>query len=79
VATLILLAIISFTNPNNSVILYWALLVGFLQRGLEKPSLDELTEPDDTRAAITLLALFLMIATILPFTPDLAGRFGIGD
>jgi membrane-associated protease RseP (regulator of RpoE activity) len=79
VATLILLAIVSFTNPNNSVILYWALLVGFLQRGLEKPSLNELSEPDDTRAAITLVALFLMIATILPFTPDLAGRFGIGD
>jgi hypothetical protein len=51
------------------VILYWALLVGFLQRGLENPSLDELLEPDDIRAAITLLALFLMIATILPFTP----------
>jgi membrane-associated protease RseP (regulator of RpoE activity) len=79
VATLILLAIVSFTNPNNSVILYWALLVGFLQRGLEKPSLNELSEPDDTRAAITLLALFLMIATILPFSPELAGRFGIGD
>jgi membrane-associated protease RseP (regulator of RpoE activity) len=79
VATLILLAIVSFTNPNNSVILYWALLVGFLQRGLEKPSLDELSEPNDTRAAITLLLLFLMIATLLPFSPDLAGRFGIGD
>jgi membrane-associated protease RseP (regulator of RpoE activity) len=79
IATLVLLAIISFTNPNNSVILYWALLVGFLQRGLEKPCLNELSEPDDTRAALTLLALFLMIATILPFSPELAGRFGIGD
>jgi membrane-associated protease RseP (regulator of RpoE activity) len=79
VATLVLLAIVSFTNPNNSVILYWALLVGFLQRSLEKPSLNELTEPDDTRAALALLALFLMIATILPFSPELAGRFGIGE
>jgi hypothetical protein len=50
----------------------------FLQRDLERPSLNEITEPDDARAALGLLALFLMITTLLPLTPALAGRLGIG-
>jgi membrane-associated protease RseP (regulator of RpoE activity) len=78
IATLVILAIVAFANPANSVILYWAVLIGFLQRTLEKPCLNELTEPDDTRAALMLLALFLSIAILIPFSPDLAGRFGIG-
>lgn len=79
IATLIILGIVVLTNPANSLILYWAVLVGFLQRNLERPSLNELTEPDDTRAALTLLALFLMIAVLIPFSPELAGKIGIGD
>jgi membrane-associated protease RseP (regulator of RpoE activity) len=51
----------------------------FLQRDLERPSLNELSEPDDARAALALLALFLMIVTLLPLTPSLAGRLGIGS
>ncbi|MCG8367470.1 MAG: site-2 protease family protein [Pseudanabaenales cyanobacterium] len=75
VITLVVLAIVSFVNP---LALYWAILILFLQRNLERPSLNELTEPDDTRAALGLLALFLMLATLLPLTPSLAGRLGIG-
>lgn len=75
VATLIVLAIASLANP---IALYWAIVILFLQRDLERPSLNELTEPDDARAALGLLALFLMIATLLPITPALAGRLGIG-
>jgi hypothetical protein len=45
---------------------------------LERPSLNELTEPDDARAAWGLLALFLMLATLIPLSPGLAGRLGIG-
>jgi len=75
VATLIVLAIASLANP---LALYWAIVIVFLQRDLERPSLNELTEPDDARAALGLLALFLMIATLLPITPALAGRLGIG-
>lgn len=74
-ATLIVLAIASFTNP---LALYWAVVIVFLQRDLERPSLNELTEPDDARAALGLLALFLTIATLLPLTSALAGRLGIG-
>ncbi|MDJ0707319.1 MAG: site-2 protease family protein [Leptolyngbyaceae cyanobacterium MO_188.B28] len=75
VITLVILAIVSFVNP---LALYWAVLILFLQRNLERPSLNEITEPDDTRAALGLLALFLMLATLLPLTPSLAGHLGIG-
>jgi len=76
--TLVILGFVAFFNPANMVIFYWLILVGFLQRGLERPSLDEITEPNDTRAALGLIALFIMAATIIPFSPDLAGNLGIG-
>ncbi|MDX2100267.1 MAG: site-2 protease family protein, partial [Leptolyngbyaceae cyanobacterium bins.59] len=74
-ATLAVLAIAALANP---LALYWAVIILLLQRDLERPSLNELVEPDDARAALALLALFLMITTLLPLTPSLAGRLGIG-
>jgi len=74
-ATLILLALVSL---GNTLAMYWAIVILLLQRDLERPSLNEISEPDDARAALGLLALFLMIATLLPLTPGLAGRLGIG-
>ena len=79
VATLIVLGLITLANPGNPIPLYWAILIIFLQRDLERPALNELTEPDDTRAAWSLLALFLMLATLIPLTPSLAGSLGIGS
>ena len=75
IATLIVLGLASLVNP---LALYWAVLILFLQRDLERPALNELSEPDDARAALGLLVLFLMAATLLPLTPGLAGRLGIG-
>ncbi|MGB3493240.1 MAG: site-2 protease family protein [Elainellaceae cyanobacterium] len=75
VATLVFLGLATFVN---SLALYWAILILFLQRDLERPSLDELTEPNDARAALGLLMLFLMAATLLPLTSGLAGQLGIG-
>ncbi len=75
IATLILLALVSL---GNTLAMYWAIVIFFLQRDQERPSLNEVTEPDDARAALGLLALFLMITTLLPLTPGLAGRLGIG-
>ncbi|NMG18171.1 site-2 protease family protein [Brasilonema bromeliae] len=75
IATLIVLALVSLVNP---LAMYWAIVIVFLQRDLERPSLNEISEPDDARAALGLLALFLMVATLLPLTPGLAGRLGIG-
>ncbi|MBW4616141.1 MAG: site-2 protease family protein [Desmonostoc vinosum HA7617-LM4] len=75
-ATLILLALVSL---GNVLAMYWAIVIFLLQRDQERPSLNEISEPDDARAALGLLALFLMIATLLPLTPALAGRLGIGS
>ncbi|MEO1620034.1 MAG: site-2 protease family protein, partial [Cyanobacteria bacterium J06632_3] len=72
---LVLLAIVGLFNP---LALYWAVLILFLQRQPERPCTDDLTEPDDARAALGLLALFLMLLVLLPLTPSLAGRLGIG-
>lgn len=75
VITLIVLGLAALVNPLS---LYWAIVILFLQRDLERPALNELSEPDDARAALGLLILFLMAATLLPLTPSLAGRLGIG-
>jgi membrane-associated protease RseP (regulator of RpoE activity) len=69
--TLVILGFVAFFNPANLVILYWLILVGFLQRSLERPSLDEIT-------VLGLIALFVMAAIVIPFSPELAGKLGIG-
>ena len=78
IITLVILGIVTIFSPANPITLYWAVVILFLQRDLERPSLNELTEPDDTRAGWGLLALFLMLATLIPLSPALAGRLGIG-
>ncbi|NEP55556.1 MAG: site-2 protease family protein [Symploca sp. SIO2G7] len=78
IATLVILAIIAVVNPANPLILYWAILILFLQRSQERPNLNEITEPDDTRAILALFALFLMAAILIPWTPGIASRLGIG-
>jgi membrane-associated protease RseP (regulator of RpoE activity) len=76
IGTIVLLGLASFVNP---LALFWAIVVLFLQRELERPTLNDLVEADDARAALGLVALFLMITTLLPLTPSLAGRLGIGS
>ncbi|HLO86260.1 MAG TPA: site-2 protease family protein [Nostocaceae cyanobacterium] len=78
-ATFATLAVLGLVGLGNALALYWFIVIVFLQRGAERPSLNEISEPDDARAALGLLALFLMITTLLPLTPALAGRLGIGS
>ncbi|MEM9264869.1 MAG: site-2 protease family protein [Cyanobacteria bacterium P01_F01_bin.13] len=73
--TFVILTIVALANP---LALYWAALILFLQRGDERPCINDISEPDDARAALALLGLFLMLATLLPLSPALAGRLGIG-
>lgn len=77
-ATVITLIVLAIAALANVIALYWGLLILILQRNLERPAANELTEPDDARAALALLVLFLMLATLVPLTPSLAGRLGIG-
>jgi membrane-associated protease RseP (regulator of RpoE activity) len=78
IATLAILGIVALFS-FNPIILYWAAVIGFLQRGSEPPQSNELVEVDDTRATIGLLALFITIVILMPFSPDLAGTLGIGQ
>ncbi len=78
-ATLATFVVLAIASLVNQAALYWAIVILILQRNLERPSLNELTEPDDARAALALLALFLMIVALLPLTPAWAGRMGIGN
>ena len=73
--TVVLLALVGLFNP---LALYWAVLVLFLQRQPERPCQDDLSEPNDARAALALLSLLLTLLVLLPLTPSLAGRLGIG-
>ena len=77
-ATVITVALLAIASLANPLALYWAVLILFLQRQQERPATNEITEPDAARAALGLLALFLTLATLLPLTPSLAGRLGIG-
>jgi membrane-associated protease RseP (regulator of RpoE activity) len=76
ITTLILLTIGSIVNP---IALYWAVLILFLQRHPERPSLNELVEPDDFRAALALIALLSAILTLIPLSTRVAGSLGIGS
>ncbi|MEO1070301.1 MAG: site-2 protease family protein [Cyanobacteria bacterium J06638_6] len=75
VFTLVVLALVALANP---LALYWAGVIVILQRTPERPCLNDISEPNDARAALGLLALFLALTVLLPLTPSLAGRFGIG-
>ncbi|MBE9113045.1 site-2 protease family protein [Nodosilinea sp. LEGE 07298] len=73
--TLVVLVLVSLANP---LALYWAGVILILQRTPERPCLNDISEPNDARAALSLLALFLALTVLLPLTPSLAGRLGIG-
>ena len=75
VFTLVVLVLVSLANP---LALYWAGVIVILQRTPERPCLNDISEPNDARAALSLLALFLALTVLLPLTPSLAGRLGIG-
>ena len=78
-ATLFTFIVLIFASLVNPLALYWAIILLVLQRNLERPCLNELIEPDDSRAGLCLLALFFAIAILFPLTPGLAGRLGIGS
>lgn len=63
---------------NSPLLLFWGLICVFLQRESDNPCQNEIVEPDDTRAAIGLGMLFLMLALLTPFPDqlgDILGRY----
>ncbi|MGD1903490.1 MAG: site-2 protease family protein [Geitlerinemataceae cyanobacterium] len=79
VATILSLLFLGLATLVNPLALYWAILILVAQRDLERPSANELAEPDDARAIVALLGFLLVILTLIPLTPSLAARWGIGS
>jgi len=79
IATILSLLFLGVATLVNPLALYWAILILVVQRDLERPSANELTEPDDVRAIVALLGFLLVILTLIPLTPSLAARWGIGS
>jgi membrane-associated protease RseP (regulator of RpoE activity) len=73
--TLLVLAIATLINP---LALYWGGIILVLLRDLELPMRNELSELDSDRDALGIFALFWMLITLLPITPVVAERLGIG-
>lgn len=57
---------------NSPLLLFWGLLCVFLQRESDIPCQNEVIEPDNTRTAIGLGALCIMLLILVPF-PDQIG------
>ena len=52
------------------------LVILFLQRELEKPILNEITDIDDKRAALGFLAFLGVLFILFPIPPSLAAGLG---
>ena len=76
--TLIILGIVTILNPTNPIPLYWIMFILFLQRDTEKPSLNELTEPNNIRAILALISISIMLLILMPLNSLLVESLGMG-
>jgi membrane-associated protease RseP (regulator of RpoE activity) len=72
--TLLLLAVAGIFITQ---FLFWAAVVFILGRMPERPCLDDITETDESRDNLALVALFMMAAILLPASSDLLGQIGL--
>ncbi len=75
IVTLVILGVGGFFV---SQFFYWAVIVFLFARAPERPALNELTETDARRDALAIVVLFVMAAVLLPLTPQIALRLGLG-
>lgn len=79
-ATAITLLLQAFSSllGNSPLLLFWGLVSVFLQRESDYPCRNEVIEPDNTRTAIGLGALCVMLLVLVPFPDqvgDILGRY----
>ncbi|KAF6004697.1 Peptidase M50 [Cyanidiococcus yangmingshanensis] len=63
---------------NSPLLLFYGLIVIFLQREQEIPCLDEVSEPNNSRTAMTFFLLLVTVLILLPFPSqfgDITGQF----
>ncbi|BAM81950.1 hypothetical protein, conserved [Cyanidioschyzon merolae strain 10D] len=75
--TLLLQALASVLG-NSPLLLFYGLVVIFLQREQELPCLDEVSEPDNARRVTTFVLLLITMLILLPFPSqfgDITGQF----
>ncbi len=72
--TLLLLAVAGIFITQ---FLFWAAVVFLLGRMPERPCLDDITETDESRDNLALVALFMMAAILLPASADLLRQIGL--
>jgi membrane-associated protease RseP (regulator of RpoE activity) len=72
--TLLLLAVAGIFITQ---FLFWAAVVFLLGRMPERPCLDDITETDEGRDNLALVALFMMAAILLPASAELLGQIGL--
>lgn len=79
-ATAITLLLQGFSSllGNSPLLLFWGLVAIFLQRESDYPCRNEVIEPDNTRTAIGLGVLCIMLLVLIPFPDqfrDILGQF----
>ncbi|HAN47123.1 MAG TPA: site-2 protease family protein [Cyanobacteria bacterium UBA8156] len=76
--TLLTLLALGVAVTFTPIALYWGGLILILLRDRERPMLEELSELDGDREALGIAALFWMLLTLVPLSPLVAERLGIG-
>ncbi|APB34922.1 peptidase M50 [Gloeomargarita lithophora Alchichica-D10] len=76
--TLVTLVVLGCLGLGQPVLLSWGVLILFIQRRPERPNLEDITEPDDRRAFLTLGVLLLTLLVLLPWQAGLWGALGWG-
>ncbi|MFQ3679259.1 MAG: site-2 protease family protein [Pseudanabaenaceae cyanobacterium] len=76
--TLLTLLALGVAATFTPIALYWGGLILILLRDRERPMLEELSELDGDREALGVAALFWMLLTLVPLSPLVAERLGIG-
>ncbi len=73
---LVSLVVVGWLGLNQPVLLSWGILILFIQRRPERPTLEDMTEPDDLRAWLTLGLLLFALLVLLPWQAGFALGWG---
>jgi len=76
--TIFILVLLAIGLFINSIALYWGLIILFAQRHLERPTLNGLIEPDNTRVCLALGMFLLAAIILLPLPPTVASWLNLG-